>query len=61
MRPVNECPYKRKYELVDWAVKHKKWSKSSVEKLTKLQLLAIWYKEVEQVDISNIVRVYDNG
>ncbi len=38
------CPYKYKYELVEWAIKYKCWSPAAINKLTKKQLYAIWYK-----------------
>ena len=38
------CPYRYKYQLVDWLVKHKSWNKSQANALTKRQLYAIWYK-----------------
>jgi len=37
------CPYKYKYELVEWAVKYKGWKRSTVNTLSKKQLYAIWY------------------
>jgi len=37
------CPYKHKYELVNWLVRTRKWKKSHANKLTKKQLYAIWY------------------
>ena len=40
----NRCPYKYKYELKDWAVRYKGWSKSQANRLSKKQLYAIWYK-----------------
>ena len=38
------CPYRFKYELVDWLTKTRKYTKSQANKLTKKQLYAIWYK-----------------
>jgi len=38
------CPYKYKYELVDWIVTIFNISKSKANKLNKDQLYAIWYK-----------------
>ena len=39
-----KCPYKYKYQLVDWLVKCRGWKKSHAKKLTRPQLYAIWYK-----------------
>ena len=42
---MDKCPYKYKYELVDWAVKHYGWISWKVDQLSKKQLYAIWYKQ----------------
>jgi hypothetical protein len=41
----DSCPYNKKYELVDWAVRCKGFTKSAANKLSKKQLWAIWYKQ----------------
>ena len=38
------CPYKYKYELVNWLVSCKGWTISQANALKKAQLYAIWYK-----------------
>ena len=38
------CPYRYKYQLVNWLVKSRKWKKSIANSLTKPQLYSIWYK-----------------
>lgn len=40
---MSYCPYKYKYELVNWLIAHKKWSKADAIKLSKKQLYAIYY------------------
>mgnify|MGYP003115019056 len=37
------CPYKRKYELVEWASKRFKQPKSRYNKMSRKQLYAIFY------------------
>ena len=37
------CPYKYKYQLVNWASKRFDRSKSYYQKMTKMQLYAIYY------------------
>ena len=41
---MQPCPYKYKYELVRWACDNTKWSTSVINKLTRMQLYAIWFK-----------------
>ena len=41
---TSQCPYKYKYQLVGWASKRFKKSKTVVSKLSRAQLYAIWYK-----------------
>ena len=41
----DSCPYNKKYELVDWAVRCKGFTKSAANKLSKKQLWAIWYQQ----------------
>ena len=41
---MQPCPYKYKHQLVQWAYDNIKWSKSAINKLTRMQLYAIWYK-----------------
>ena len=38
------CPYKYKHQLVQWACDNTKWSKSTINNLTRMQLYAIWFK-----------------
>ena len=38
------CPYKYKYDLVDWATKYFNVPKARFNKMNKKQLYAIWYK-----------------
>jgi len=38
------CPYKFKYELINWLITYKQWSKTNATKLSKKQLYAIWYR-----------------
>ena len=38
------CPYKYKYELVQWLVGYKGWTNINANKLSKQQCYAIWYK-----------------
>ena len=43
IRPT--CPFKRKYELINWAIRnHPEWTTTHINKLSKKQLYAIWYK-----------------
>lgn len=42
--PRQPCPYKYKWQLVDWAVLHKGLRRSALIKMTKRQLYALWYK-----------------
>ena len=44
MSYFKRCPYKYKYQLVNWLVKHRNWNKCQALCLTKPQLYAIWYK-----------------
>ena len=37
------CPYRKKYELVNWLVKYRGFTKTKAERLTKRQCYAIWY------------------
>ena len=39
----NYCPYKYKYELVNWAIKYRGFSKSKANAMSKAQLYAIFY------------------
>ena len=39
----NYCPYKYKYQLVQWLVS-KGWTNTNANKLSKQQCYAIWYK-----------------
>ena len=41
------CPYKYKYELVDFFVNYKGWNYNQANKLSKKQLYAIYYKTGE--------------
>ncbi len=41
----DKCPYSKKYQLVEWAVRCKGFTKSKANKLSKKQLYAIWYKQ----------------
>ena len=38
------CPYSHKWQLVDWAVLHKGFRRSTATQMSKRQLYAIWYK-----------------
>ena len=38
------CPYKYRYQLIQWICDNTKWNKSTINKLTRMQLYAIWYK-----------------
>ena len=38
------CPFKYKYQLVNWLVTYRGWKESHAKKLSKPQLYAIWYK-----------------
>tara|TARA_R100000789_G_C2885577_1_gene115885 strand:- start:79 stop:273 length:195 start_codon:yes stop_codon:yes gene_type:complete len=40
----SKCPYKYKYELVQWLVVYKGWTNTNANKLSKRQCYAIWYK-----------------
>ena len=40
---IPTCPYKYKYQLVDWAVAYFKKDKSKFKKMNKKQLYAIFY------------------
>ena len=37
------CPYRKKYELVEWLIKYRGFTKSQANRLTKRQCYAIWY------------------
>jgi len=37
------CPYKHKYELMEWAAKHFIVPKSRFKKCSKKQMYAMWY------------------
>lgn len=39
------CPYKYKYQLVEWVVKFGNMTRYVASQLTKKQLYAIWFKE----------------
>ena len=39
-----KCPYKFKYQLVNWLVRYKNWHLKDANKLSKKQLFALWYK-----------------
>ena len=41
---MSNCPYKHKYQLVNWAVEYFGWSRTTTQQLSKQQLYAIWYK-----------------
>ena len=41
---MQPCPYKYKYELVRWACDNTNLSTSAINKLTRMQLYAIWFK-----------------
>lgn len=40
----HKCPYKFKYELVNWVVSIRKMKRTNANQLTKKQLYAIWYQ-----------------
>ena len=40
---ADKCPYKYKYELVDWLVNMYGWTKSRANSMKKKQLYAIYY------------------
>ena len=42
--PRQPCPYKYKYQLVQWLVVYKGWTSNNAGKLSKKQCYAIWYK-----------------
>lgn len=46
----NICPYKHKYELVNWLTTYQGWSISHANNLRKKQLYAIWYKWQDAVN-----------
>ena len=39
------CPYSHKFQLVNWLVRNRGWTKSDATKLTIRQLYAVWYKQ----------------
>ena len=41
---MRNCPFKYKYELVDWFVEQRGWKKSEANMLEKRTLYAIWYR-----------------
>ena len=41
----DKCPYKHKYELVNWLVITRGYNKAKLNKLNKKQLYAIWYSK----------------
>ena len=43
MAYFKHCPYKYKYQLVNWASKRFNRSKSYYQKMSKIQLYAIYY------------------
>ncbi len=43
MAYFKHCPYKYKYQLVNWASKRFDRSKSYYQKMSKIQLYAIYY------------------
>jgi len=38
------CPYNKKWQLVEWAVKYFNQPKSKFNRMKKKQLYAIWYR-----------------
>ena len=38
------CPYRYKWQLVNWAITYKGFNKSKANSMSKAQLYAIWYK-----------------
>ena len=40
---ADKCPYRYKYELVDWLVNMYGWTKSRANSMKKKQLYAIYY------------------
>ena len=40
---MTRCPYRYKWQLVDWLVKYKGWKRSHANKLKRNQLYAIYY------------------
>ena len=47
MKTQQYCPYKFKYELVYWLYKYQGWKHYEANKLSKKQLLAIYYSKSE--------------
>jgi len=43
----NKCPYKYKYQLVEWSVEYFHSPKSHFTKMSKKQLYALWYNAEE--------------
>lgn len=41
---VIKCPYRYKWQLVNWLVRDRGWERKNANKLRKNQLYAIWYK-----------------
>jgi len=40
------CPFKYKWELVDWLTTYHNWDKATANQLTKKQCYAIWYNKL---------------
>jgi hypothetical protein len=47
-RDSSYCPYRFKYELVDWVVRYRGFTVSAAQSLTKKQLYAIYHKKEKQ-------------
>jgi len=45
LSPPPFCPYRYKYELVDWAMNRFKMKKSKANSMSKKQLYAIWFNQ----------------
>ena len=44
IKPLGLCPYRYKWQLVDWAVSYFNQPSNIFRRMSKKQLYAIWYK-----------------
>ena len=50
-KPSTRCPYKYKYQLVEYAVKNLGFSLSKAQKMTKKQLYAVYYDKPHGISV----------
>tara|TARA_Y100001963_G_scaffold160235_1_gene269344 strand:- start:19798 stop:20034 length:237 start_codon:yes stop_codon:yes gene_type:complete len=52
-KPVRtKCPYKYKWQLVDYVVKHLGFKKSKAQSMTKPQLFKMYYKYPKAISVT---------